>query len=161
MCRPCRPENRGISVTQAFDLGYYVAPFQGLHYRLFFILNCKYPILPASIHYINVIIPSPYSPTLFHNPPIFSIPLYICFFLSLYNWKNSWWLWWLFVDMVDNAFWLRFIPGLCTEYTGLYPFYPLYVIDAFSLIVNGLMMVFVHKNWLMWTTRWRHRPMRL
>ena len=127
----------------------------------FFILNCKYPILPASIHYINVIIPSPYSPTLFHNPPIFSILLYICFFLSLYNWKNSWCLWWLFVDMVDNAFWFRFIPGLCTEYTGLYPFYPLYVIDAFSLNINGLMMVFVHKNWLMWTTRWSHRPMRL
>ena len=48
--------------------------------------------------------------------------------------------------MVDNAFWLRFIPGLCTEYTGLYPFYPLYVINAFSLNINGLMMVFVHKK---------------
>ena len=100
LCRPCRPENSGISVIQAFDLGYYVAPFQGLPGRLFFILNCKYPILPASIHYINAIIPSPYSPTLFHNPPIFSHLIYIDFFLPLMiekthdGYDDSWWIWW-------------------------------------------------------------------
>lgn len=31
MCRPFRPENRGnITIPRPYDLGYYVAPFQGL-----------------------------------------------------------------------------------------------------------------------------------
>ena len=34
MCRPFRPENRGnITIPRPYDLGYYVAPFQGLQGR--------------------------------------------------------------------------------------------------------------------------------